>query len=90
MNELLELLSKGHQRAGLLAVVTGILQTSDCEATKKSITGTLEHIFSDYPVDDAVERMTKLAMKEVAEDKKDTSEADLKAMLDQLREMLKN
>jgi hypothetical protein len=89
MNELLELLSKGHQRAGLLAVVTGILQTSDCEATKKSIIGTLEHIFADYPVGDAVERMTKLAMKEVVEDKEDTSEVDLKAMLDQLKEMLK-
>ena len=88
--EVKDIVNKGHQRAGLLAVVTGVLQTSDCEATKKSITSTLEHIFSDYPVGDAVERMTKLAMKEVLDQKEDTSEADLKAMLDQLREMLKN
>jgi uncharacterized phage protein gp47/JayE len=90
MDELLELLNKGHQRAGLLAVLTGILQTSSCEATKKSIIGTLELVFSDYPVGDTVEKMTKLAMKEVVEDKKDTSEADVKAMFDQIMEMLKN
>jgi len=89
MNEIEKILNKGHQRAGLLAVVTGILQTSDCKATTKSITSTLELVFSDYPVGDTVEKMTKLAMKEVVEDKEDTSEADMKAMLDQIREMLK-
>jgi len=87
--ELKDILNKGHQRAGLLAVVTGILQTSGCEATKKSIIGTLEHIFTDYPVGDDIERMTKRAMNEVLDQKEDTSELDLKAMLDQLREMLK-
>jgi len=33
--------------------------------------------------------MTKRAMNEVLDQKEDTSEIDLKAMLDQLREMLK-
>jgi hypothetical protein len=90
MNELLELLNKGHQRAGLLAVITGILQTSGCEATKKSIAQTLEHVFSEYPVGDAIEKVTKLAMKEVMEEEKeDTSEVDLKAMFDEIRDMLK-
>ena len=90
MNEIEKILNKGHQRAGLLAVVTGVLQTSSCEATKKSIAGTLKHIFEDYSVNDDIERMTKRAMNEVLDQKEDTSEADVKAMFDQIMDMLKN
>ena len=90
MNEIEKILNKGHQRAGLLAVVTGVLQTSGCEATKKSIAGTLKHIFEDYSVNDDIERMTKRAMNEILDQKEDTSEADVKAMFDQIMDMLKN
>ena len=87
--EVKDILNKGHQRAGLLAVVTGVLQTSGCGVTKKSIASTLKHIFDEHSVGDDIERMTKRAMNEVLDQKEDTSEIDLKAMLDQLREMLK-
>ena len=87
MNEIEKILNKGHQRAGLLAVVTGVLQTSDCEATKKSIISTLEHIFADYPVGDDVERMTKRAM---ALDQKNDAEDKMEEMLKKLMDMLKN
>ena len=90
MNEIEKILNKGHQRAGLLAVVTGVLQTSECEATKKSIAHTLKHIFEDHSVNDDIERMTKRAMNEVLDQKEDTSEADVKAMFDQIMDMLKN
>ena len=90
MNEIEKILNKGHQRAGLLAIVTGVLQTSSCEATKKSIAGTLKHIFEDYSVNDDIERMTKRAMNEILDQKEDTSEADVKAMFDQIMDMLKN
>ena len=87
--EVKDIVNKGHQRAGLLAILTGVLQTSGCEATKKSIASTLKHIFDEHSVGDDIERMTKRAMNEVLDQKEDTSELDLKAMLDQLREMLK-
>ena len=90
MNEIEKILNKGHQRAGLLAILTGVLQTSSCEATKKSIAGTLKHIFEDYSVNDDIERMTKRAMNEILDQKEDTSEADVKAMFDQIMDMLKN
>ena len=89
MNPLEEFLNKGHQRAGLLAIITGVLQTSDCEATKRSIANTLKHIFDEYSVNDAIERMTKRTMDEVLNQKDDT-EDQLKGMLEQLREILKN
>jgi hypothetical protein len=89
MDEFLELVNKGHQRAGLLAIITGVLQTSDCEATKRSVANTLKHIFDEYSVNDAVERMTKRTMDEILNQKDDT-EDQLKGMLDQLREILKN
>jgi hypothetical protein len=90
MNELLELLNKAHQRAGLLAVLTGVLQTSDCEATKKSIAQTLEHIFSEFSVNDDVERITKSVMNEVLSKKEDSFEDHMKEMLNMMREVLKD
>ena len=90
MNELLELLSKGHQRAGLLAVITGVLQTSSCDATKKSIASTLKHIFDEYSVNDDIERMTKRAMNEVLDQKEDSVEDQLKEMINMMKEALKD
>jgi hypothetical protein len=90
MNEIEKILNKGHQRAGLLAVITGILQTTSCDATKKSIINTLEHIFDEYPVGDTIEKVTVLTMKAEVEDKEDTSEANMKAMFDQIMYILKN
>jgi hypothetical protein len=89
MNEIEKLLNKGHQRAGLLAVLTGVLQTSSCETTKKSIIQTLERIFSDYPVDDFIEQVTVMTMKETS-DKEDDREAQTKEMFDKIMSILKN
>jgi hypothetical protein len=87
MEEIRNFLNKGHQRAGLLAIVTGILQTSSCEATKRSIVSTLECIFEDHPVGDDVERITKRAM---ALDQKNDAEDKMEEMLKKLMDMLKN
>ena len=89
MNEIEKILNKGHQRAGLLAILTGVLQTSGCEATKKSIAGTLKHVFDEYPVEDDIERMTKRAMNEVLE-QKDEQTDPIKEMLEHLRSLLKD
>jgi hypothetical protein len=89
MKGLEDILNKVHQRAGLLAVITGVLQTSSCEATKKSIASTLKHIFDEYSVNDDIERMTKRAMNEVLE-QKDDKEDPMKEMLERLREILKD
>jgi hypothetical protein len=89
LNELQEFLNKGHQRAGLLAIMAGVLQTSSCDATKKSIAGTLKHIFDEYSVGDDIERMTKRAMNEVL-DQKDDQEDQMKVMFERLRDLLKD
>jgi hypothetical protein len=90
MNELEKMLNKGHQRAGLLAVMTGVLQTSSCDATKKSIASTLKHIFDEYSVNDDIERMTKRAMNEVLDQKEEDAEDKMKKMFDEIREILKD
>ena len=89
MKGLEDILNKVHQRAGLLAVITGVLQTSSCEVTKKLIASTLKHIFDEYSVNDDIERMTKRAMNEVLEQKEDSVEDHMKEMLEQLKEILK-
>ena len=90
MKGLEDILNKVHQRAGLLAIMTGVLQTSSCEATKKSIAETLKHIFEEYPVNDDIERMTKRVMNEVLEQKEDSVEDHMKEMLERLKEILKD
>ena len=90
MNELEKMLNKGHQRAGLLAVMTGVLQTSSCDSTKRSIASTLKHIFDEYSVGDDIERMTKRAMNEVLDQKEDSAEDQLKSMINMMREALKD
>lgn len=87
MNEIEKILNKGHQRAGLLAVITGILQTTSCDATKKSIINTVEHIFEEYPVGDTIEKVTVLTMKaEAGSEVKDPT----KEMFDKIMDILKN
>ena len=88
--EVKDIVNKGHQRAGLLAILTGVLQTSGCEATKKSIAGTLKHIFDEYSVEDDIERMTKRAMNEVLDQKEDSVEDQIQEMLERLKEILKD
>jgi hypothetical protein len=87
MNEIEKILNKGHQRAGLLAVLTGVIQSTSCEATKKSIINTLEHIFDEYPVGDTIEKVTVLTMKAEADSEvKDPT----KEIMDQIMDILKN
>lgn len=89
MKGLEDILNKVHQRAGLLAVITGVLQTSNCESTKKSIASILKHIFDEYSVNDDIERMTKRVMNEVLE-QKDEQKDQMQEMLERLKEILKD
>jgi len=90
MNELEKMLNKGHQRAGLLAIITGTLQTTSCNSTKKSMASTLKHVFDQYPVGDDVEKMTRRGMDEVLDDKEDSAEDQLKSLIAMMREALKD
>lgn len=89
MNQIEKLLNQTHQRAGLLAVIAGVVQTTSCSVTKKSIANSLKRIFSEYVVDDDIENLTKLAVKEALEE--DNNEKDqVKEMMDQIMNILKN
>ena len=90
MNPLEEILNRTHQRAGLLAVVTGILQTSECEATTRSIISTLEHIFKEYPVGDDIEKITVEAMNEARDPDRIDYVDQMRQMFEQINEILKN
>ena len=89
MNELETILNKVHQRAGLLAIMSGVLQTSSCDATKKTIAHTLKHIFADHSVDDDIEKITKRDI-EMVLDKKEEQEDKMKEMIAMMREVLKD
>ena len=90
MNPLEEILNKTHQRAGLLAVVTGILQTSECEATTRSIISTLEHIFKEYPVGDEIEKRTIETMDEARDPDRIDYSAQMRQMFEHINEILKD
>jgi len=90
MNSLEKILNRSHQRAGLLAVITGILQTSECEATIRSISSTLEHIFKEYPVGDDIEKITVEAMNEARDPDQIDYSAQMRQMFEQIREILKD
>lgn len=90
MNPLEEILNKTHQRAGLLAVVTGILQTSECEATIRSIISTLEHIFKEYPVGDEIEKRTIETMDEARDPDRIDYSAQMRQMFEHINEILKD
>lgn len=60
MNELFDgLINQGKQRAGLLAVITGVFMTSDDEGTKRTMATVLDTVFKDHPVGDEIEKITK-------------------------------
>ena len=60
MEDLLkELINQKRQRAGLLAVVTGVFMTSEDEDTKRTMAEVLDHVFKDHPVGDDIEKITK-------------------------------
>jgi hypothetical protein len=90
MNPLEEILNKTHQRAGLLAVLTGVLQTSECEATIRSISSTLEHIFKEYPVGDELEKRIVETMDEARDPDQINYSAQMKRMFEQIGEILKD
>ncbi len=59
MKELDLLITKASQRAGLLAVITGVLMTSQDEDTKRTMAVVLDRVFKDYPVGDEIEKIAK-------------------------------
>jgi hypothetical protein len=60
MNDLFEgLINQGKQRAGLLAVITGVFMTSDDESTKRVMATVLNNVFEEHPVGDDIEKITK-------------------------------
>lgn len=90
MNSLEKIQNQIHQRAGLLAVMTGIFQTCECEATVKSMASTLKLVLSDYPVDDFIEKMTIVSMEDALKTNKVSYEEHLKEMMDKISEILKD
>ena len=81
MEDLLkELINQKRQRAGLLAVVTGVFMTSEDEDTKRTMATVLDQIFKDHPVDDDIEKITKDQLQKYLDEEEK----------DPLREMLKN
>ena len=83
------IVNRAHQRAGLLAIITGILQTSSCETTKETIIQTLKHVFSEYPVEDDLERITLSVMDDASKSRVDEAEEELKKMFDEILDILK-
>lgn len=74
------LLNQGRQRAGLLAVITGVFMTSDDESTKRTMATVLDTVFKEHPVGDEIEKITKdQIQKYLAKEEEDP-----------LREMFKN
>jgi hypothetical protein len=60
MEDLLkELINQKRQRAGLLAVVTGVFMTSEDEGTKRVMATMLDQIFKDHPVGDDIEKIAQ-------------------------------
>jgi hypothetical protein len=75
-----ELLNQKRQRAGLLAVITGVFMTSEDEDTKRTMAVVVDHVFKDHPVGDDIEKITRDQIQKYMVDKEE----------DPLREMLKN
>lgn len=73
------LLNQGRQRAGLLAVITGVFMTSDDESTKRTMATILDTVFKDHPVGDDIEKITKDQIQKYLVEEEE----------DPLREMLK-
>lgn len=74
------LLNQKRQRAGLLAVITGVLMTSEDEDTKRVVAAVVDAVFKDHPVGDDIEKITKNQIQEYLVEKEE----------DPLRELLRN
>ena len=74
------LLNQGRQRAGLLAVITGVFMTSEDEDTKRTMATVLDIVFKEHPVGDEIENTTREQIKKYLAKKEE----------DPLREMFKN
>lgn len=72
MNDLFEgLINQGKQRAGLLAVITGVFMTSDDEDTKRTMATVLDAVFKEHPVGDEIEKITKDQIQKYLVDEKE-------------------
>lgn len=66
------LINQKRQRAGLLAVINGVLMTTEDEDTKRTIAVVVDKIFKDHPVEDDIEKITKGQIQEyLAEEEED-------------------
>jgi len=90
MNPLEKISNQIHQRAGLLAVITGVFQTCECEATVRSMASTLKHVFSEYPVGDFMERAALTSIDDALNSNKESLEDHMKEMMDKINEILKD
>lgn len=90
MNPLEKIQNQIHQRAGLLAVVTGIFQTCDDEALIRSLASTLKHVLSEYPVDDFIEKATKAAMDDALIKDRESLRDQVDKMMKHINEILKD
>jgi len=90
MNPLEKISNQIHQRAGLLAVITGVFQTCECEATVRSMASTLKHVFSEYPVGDFMEKATLMSIDDALNSNKESLEDHMKEMMDKINEILKD
>lgn len=90
MNPLEKISNQIHQRAGLLAVITGVFQTCECDATVRSMASTLKHVFSEYPVGDFMERATLTSIDDTLNSNKESLEDHMKEMMDKINEILKD
>lgn len=74
------LINQKRQRAGLLAVINGVLMTTEDEDTKRVVAAVVDAVFKDHPVGDDIEKITKNQIQEYLVEKEE----------DPLRELLKN
>ena len=78
------LINQKRQRAGLLAVINGVLMTTEDEDTKRTIAVVVDKIFKDHPVEDDIEKITKGQIQEyLAEEEEDPLHELLRNMFNQ-------
>lgn len=75
-----ELINQKRQRAGLLAVITGVFMTSQDEDTKRTMATVLDNVFKEHPVGDDIEKITKDQIQKYLVEEEE----------DPLRELLRN
>lgn len=88
MDPLQKLKNEAHQRAGLLAIITGIFTTYDDPALKASIASVLKDIFKNYPVGDMVEKLTLMSMGDFVNSDPDDMEDQMDKMMKDINDIL--